>query len=150
LSAAKNRLNLTGIPQRTIKVPLPPNWEAIPGEDRTYRRRGVNGGRLRISLAPAHPERSDASVVLDRLREMLADTGQDVGEELTSARGSCPLGPLATSLRRSAERGLLQFWLVAGEVTVFASYIMGDLDAAQQDLAEAQQVMIAIQFEEGR
>jgi len=58
------------------------------------------------------------------------------------------VGPSATSLRRRPERALLQFWLVAGEVTVFALYIMGDLDAAQQDLAEAQQVMIALRFED--
>jgi hypothetical protein len=79
---------------------------------------------------------------------MLADVGEDIGEEVASAQGVCPLGLSATSLRRSPERGLLQFWLVAGEVTVFASYIMGDLDAAKQDLAEAQQIMSSIGFQD--
>jgi hypothetical protein len=134
--------------RHTIEVLLPAGWEAISEETHAYRRCGVNGGRLRLSLAPPHPDYADRGALLVRLRELLAAMGQDTGEELTHAQGSCSLGASATTLRGSAERGLMQFWLVAGDVTVFASYIMGDLDAAQKDLVEAQQIMSTLQLQE--
>jgi len=130
----------------TVKIPLPPGWEAIPGESRAYRRKGAGGGWLRRSLYPPQPDLNAGEDVLGRLQELLAEANLDVGEELHSAHSNTPFGPSATSLRKSSERGLSQFWLVAGKVTVFASDEMGSLDAVQQDLAEAHQAIGSLEL----
>ena len=124
-----------------VNVSLPPNWEQVPDESRTYRRKGVAGGMLRISLNPPLPEGNPAVAALAKA---LDEVEIDLGQEIRSFQGQTPMGPAATSLRKSESRGLLQFWLVAGKVTVFSSYTMGSLAEAQQDLAEAQQIVTGL------
>jgi hypothetical protein len=127
-----------------VNVPLPTNWEQVAEESRTYRRKGVAGGMLRISLKPPLPETTEENPAVAALAKALDEAGMDLGQEIRSFQGQTPMGPAATSLRKSEVRGLLQFWLVAGKVTVFASYTMGSLAEAQLDLAEAQQIVTAL------
>ena len=49
-------------------------------------------------MHPPHPEWALGGALLARLRQMLADMGEDVGEEMTGAQGNSPRGPSATSL----------------------------------------------------
>ena len=129
-----------------VHVSLPTDWEEVPNESRSYRRKGVNGGTLTISLRPPVANAIDENAVVDALGDMLNGVGLDVGQEVTSAHGPSPMGIIATSLYKSQRHGLLQFWLVAAEVTVFASYIMGDLSEAKKDLLEAHQIVKTLQL----
>jgi hypothetical protein len=102
---------------------------------------------LRISLKPPLPETTEGSAADAALARALDEVGVDlVGQEIRSSQGQTSMGPAATSLRKSETQGLLQFWLVAGKVTVFASYTMGSLPEAQRDLAEAQQIVTGLKL----
>lgn len=129
-----------------VNVSLPSNWEQVPDESRAYRRRGVAGGMLRISLKPPLPETAEENPAVAALAKALHEVELDLGKEIRSFQGQTPMGPAATSLRKSESQGLLQFWLVAGKVTVFASYSMGSLAEVQRDLAEAQQIVTGLKL----
>ena len=85
---------------------MPTGWESLPEEGHTYRRSGVNGGRLCISVHPPHPEWALGGALLARLRQMLADMGEDVGEEMTALKAIPRLVRRPRGLHRSPERGL--------------------------------------------
>jgi hypothetical protein len=101
---------------------------------------------LRISLKPPLPETAEGNAADVALAKALDEVGVDLGQEIRSFQGQTSMGTAATSLRKSESQGLLQFWLVAGKVTVFASYTMGSLAEAQQDLAEAQQIVTGLRL----
>jgi hypothetical protein len=124
-----------------IIVSLPPNWEEVPGDLRAYRRRGVQGGVLRLSLRPPIPDKTCGEAVASVLANSLKTIELDIGAEVTSVYGPTQMGITATNLRHSQSHGLLQIWLVAGDVTVFASYTMGQLAEARQDLNEAHEIV---------
>ena len=129
-----------------INVPLPSTWEQVPIESGAYRRRG-SSGVLRISLQPPLAETCpDEQGVSDALKSLLAGLEVDVGDEIHAVAGASPLGMAATSLRRSAQHGLLQFWLVAGQITIFASYTIESSQEAQLDLSEAQQILSGMEL----
>jgi hypothetical protein len=56
------------------------------------------------------------------------------------------LGVMATSIWRSRSQGLQQYWMIASEVLIFASYVMGSLDTAEIEMAEAQQIIDGLRF----
>ncbi len=129
-----------------VNVSLPAAWEQVPAEPRAYRRRGVKRGVLRLSLSPPLTGVDDGDAVAAALLNFLQGVELDIGQEVKLFHGPTPMGITATCLRKSPSRGLLQFWLVAGEVTVFASYTMGDLAEAKRDLADAHQIVTGLQL----
>jgi hypothetical protein len=129
----------------SVEVSLPPTWEQVPEQQHAYRRAGVSGGVLRLSLkAPLEPPPLDAATVSAHLTALLSKSSMDVGDEIKAFTSTLEMGPAASSLRKSEKRGLLQFWLIAGEITVFASYTMGNLAEATTDLAGAQQIIAGL------
>jgi hypothetical protein len=130
---------------------IPDDWYEVPGDRRAYRRRAEGAGWLRLMLVPPAPEvREDAEAMVDRMFEMIEGAGlPDVGE--LCAVCDCPsmTGPMATSLWKSPRCGLLRFWFLPGvDVSVWATYTMGDLDGAQREMQDAQAIMESIGFEE--
>src|SRR5690349_14616846 len=135
--------------RKSIDVSLPPNWEQLAEDRRAYRRRGVAGGVLRVRLhPPLSSESVDSASAAAHLTSLLTGIDMDLGVEIKSLAAMHELGPIATSIRKSNSQGLLQFWLIAGEITVFASYTMGALAEAQQDLAEAQRIITGLKLVE--
>ena len=131
---------------RQLFVQFPNTWEAIPGQPRGFHRKGKNTGQLRLSLLPPIDGDCDGVLLSSRLKTTLLATGMDIGEELHSSHRSSSLGIVATSIWRSPSQGLQQYWMIAGEVLIFVSYVMGSLDSAEIEMAEAQQVIDGLCF----
>jgi hypothetical protein len=132
--------------RHSIHVSLPSTWEEVPDDLKTYRRCEA-GGVLQMSLRPPLGDESpDEQAVAEALESLLVRINLDFGEEIVASTSTTALGIAATSLRKSQERGLMQFWLIAGEITVFATYVMGSLQEVQQDLAEAQQIIAGLEL----
>jgi len=139
-SSNRHRLNVT----------LAERWREVrdEGPGRAYRRLGASSGWLRLSLFPPMPEiRGDGESIGRRLAELLKESGMAMGRCVHSSHGPCAEGVMATSLWKSLERGILQFWLVPSRATVFASYQMGSLKSVQQELADAQRIIETMHFE---
>jgi hypothetical protein len=135
----------------TFVMRLPDGWyeaEREPGAH-CYRRRVEGSGELRVSLQPPLAGRVRSGRRAEQeLARLVAGLGADLdlGERLALTSGRCALGVYATALCKSERHGLLQFWLIPAEATVFASYTMGSLDAVKQDLAEAMQIMRQVEL----
>jgi hypothetical protein len=135
------------MPRRQLHINCPKNWEFVPGERSAYRRKGINTGELRISLHPPPPtNNASGPATSQRLQQLLDATGQKLGNQLHASYRICDLGLMATSLWRSPERGLQQYWLIECEISIFASFIMGSLETVQVELAEAQQILNELYF----
>ena len=127
---------------RKILVGLPSNWHEV--EPKAYRMKGNETGWLHISLHP----RGNFESLEDALEDLLENIGLDVGEQIRGFQDEATLGPMAISLRQSASKGLLQFWLIdAGKIWVFVSYTMGDLSTATEEMAQAQQIVKQLRIE---
>ena len=136
------------LPRTSFIVDLPDNWyEADSGLPKAYRMKGENTGWLHVSLMPA----GDTEPLTNALDGLLKSTGLDTGEQIELLQDKTAFGPMAISLHKSESRGLLQFWLIdAGEVWVFASYTMGALDTATEEMAQAQQIVRHLRIEDQR
>ena len=127
---------------------LPADWREVKGNGaRAYRKIGASSGWLNISLLPPEPSLcGDDHATSTRLRKLLDDLGMPLGREVHADTTDCTLGRMAFSIWKSPERGLLQFWLIPSEVMVFASYTMGNLRTAQQEMADAHSIIESLHF----
>ncbi len=134
---------------RRLNISFPPNWEPIPGENRAFRKKELGSGTLRISLNPPLDNTiEDGKALLTHLRAILGKLNLDHGSEIRGFSGNCSLGPIATTLWQSPNQGLLQFWLIKSEATIFATYTMGTPETAEKELAESQHVINNLYFED--
>jgi hypothetical protein len=135
---------------RALHVRLPSNWSEVPHlTPRTYRRNTLDSGILQLSLQPSlETEMSDGEQLVAYFLEMLAGLGMSLGSPIISSHMPCAAGVMATALYRDAQRGLLQFWLIPAEVTVFASWEMGGFASASEESTEAQEILRTVCFED--
>lgn len=113
-----------------------------------FHRRVDHAGVLQISLQPPLPRKVTAGEEIEQeLAHLLDGLSMDLGDRELLAHDSCPAGIFATAIHRSKKQGLLQFWLIPGDVTVFASYTMSSLDTVKQDLTEANEIVKTIRLE---
>ncbi|MCY3022306.1 MAG: hypothetical protein NTW87_25115 [Planctomycetota bacterium] len=128
---------------RQLRLTLVAGWYEEPGKSpRTFRRRADGSGVLQISLQPPLKRKvTTGEEAENELARLLDSLGMDLGERQLMAHDKCSSGILATAIYKSQKQGLLQFWLIPREVTVFASYTMGSLETVRQEVAEANEMV---------
>jgi hypothetical protein len=115
------------------------------GTGRAYQPPGPKPGLLIVSL---HPPTGHENPLI-ALSEQIESFGMPESELLHSGITPGAIGSVATMLYRVPKVGLFQFWLVASEVTVFATYEMGAPQNARKEFAEAAQIIEGMCFEDG-
>ena len=139
---------VTVLKHRTLHVILPENWHESDsheqGGGRIYCPNNDNPGRLRISLLP--PDESHNKNPLIALSGILENTKMPVGEQLAASISQGRAGSIATILRQIPDIGLVQFWLIPSEMTVFMSFEMGDPGRASKGFEEAGEIVSGLEF----
>jgi hypothetical protein len=142
---------LAGAPRRSFALKLPDGWQEIPGKSpRTYTRRAEGSGFFQVSLQPPldHPATTGADAERE-LSDLLDSIGKnmDLGRRLSVAHEECASGIMAFADYQSDKHGLMRFWLLPTEVTVFTSYTDGSPAVAESELAEAHRALKEARFE---
>lgn len=136
--------------QRKLHVFLPEGWHEVPNETpRAFRRNGDRTGWLRISLHP--PEglhEADGQALIVRLHEILRATKMELGAHVASSFGPCSEGIMASSTWRSSHYGLMKFWLIPAERSIFGSFMCGDMETAEREAADAHGILESAHFAE--
>lgn len=142
---------LAGVPRRSFAMSLPDGWHELPGKSpRTYTRQAEGSGVLQISLQPPsdHPisTGTDAEKELTQLLDSIGKS-MDLGRRLSISHDTCASGVMAFADYQSDQHGLMRFWLIPTEVTVFATYTDGRSSVAEHEIAEAHTTLKAAKFE---
>lgn len=135
---------------RTFHLALPPSWEELAGSSpRGYRSSRPGAGILQISLQPPLNGPVDAERARRELDTLLVKLDADlgVGKRLTLTTTPGVFGPIAKATTQSEQHGLLAFWLLPGEVTIFATYTDGSSRAAEADITEADAALRTVRLE---
>jgi hypothetical protein len=131
---------------RRVKLDIPENWHPVPDHPRTYCRDGDETCRLQFTLLPPQEDIDDDMSALKKLRQMVRERDRDLGSEIHFAHQTTPNGPVASSLFRTPKKSLKQFWLIPCEVTILASYSTENMEAAREEIEEAQRIIESMQF----
>jgi len=75
---------------------------------------------------------------------LLKSLNMDLGQQVAVSHENGALGIVSTAVYKSDKQGLMEFWLIPGKATVFASYVMGGLDNVQAEMVEANNVILKI------
>lgn len=147
--AACSRKGASDLNRRSIIVDLPPGWHEEPGKGtHVYRRDGDDSGYLHISLQPPLPQPVNSGQDAEaQLKSLLESLGMPLGEPVLFTHTESAVGIMAVAVYKSPERGMLQFWMIPSEVTIFASYNMGNLATAKQEMTEAHEIMKKVRWE---
>jgi hypothetical protein len=78
---------------------------------------------------------------------LLESLEMPLGERVLVTHTESAAGNMAVAVYKSSERGMLQFWMIPAEVTIFASYNMGNLATAKQEMSEAHEIMKNVRWE---
>ncbi|MEM6885945.1 MAG: hypothetical protein AAF571_13035, partial [Verrucomicrobiota bacterium] len=131
--------------KKTIIVDLPETWAEFPseGSGRIYRPQYMDAGTMRVYLMPP----TDHDNVLIALSEQTESLGMPLGEQIHCEITKGALGAVATMLRKIPGVGLVQFWLLKCEITIFALHEMGNLETIHSELKQASEIIHNIHFE---
>ena len=147
--AGCSRRGTSALQKRTLLVDIPPGWHEEPGEGtHVYRRDGADSGYLHISLQPPLPQSVTSGAEAEaQLQNLLDNLGMPLGERVLLTHTDGAVGTIAVAVYKSPERGLLQFWMIPSDATIFASYNMGNLETAKQEMSEAHEIMKNVRWE---
>ena len=138
------------MPRRKLSVFLPEGWYEVPDETpRAFRRRADRSGVLRISLHPPEglQHRKDGKALIVRLHEIIRATKMELGAHLSSEFGPCSEGMMAYGVWRSSHYGLMKFWLIPAERSVFGVFMSGpDPEQADREAADAHAILESAHF----
>lgn len=142
---------LAGIPRRTFTLNLPDGWRELPGKSpRTYSRQAEGSGVLQVSFQPPldHPATTGADAERE-LSGLLDSIGKDMalGQRLSISHEECASGIMAFANYQSEQHGLMRFWLLPTEVTVFATYTDGRSTVSEREIAGAHKTLKEGKFE---
>ena len=134
--------------QRQLYVFLPEGWHEVAGESpRAFRRDGDRTGWLRISLHPPEGLReAPGQALIVRLHEILRATKMELGAHVSSSFGPCSEGMMAFSVWRSSNYGLMKFWLIPAERSIFGSFMCGDMETAEREAGDAHGILESAHF----
>jgi hypothetical protein len=135
---------------RTVRVDLPSGWRELPkgGSGRAYSPVGTNRGILRISLQPPHEgDLPDEKAVLRAFNAIAAKVGIDIGEAAYDHPIHAPLGAGLLRIGKHPRYGIVAVAVVFGEVTVLATYEIGSLRHAEEELAQVARILRALRLE---
>jgi len=134
---------------RALVLDLPTGWYEVPGESpRAFRSGNPDSGILQISLLPP-PDREipGNAGVEEQLERLLDGLDMELGERLSLTSEKARSGIVATALYKRPKHGLVQYWLIPGEVTIFATYTMGNPGNATAEFAQAAKIMKTAGFQ---
>lgn len=142
---------LAGVPRRSFTLNLLDGWQELPGKSpRTYSRQADGSGVLQVSLQPALEHAVTSGGDAEReLSELLDSIGKDMvlGQRVSVSHEECASGIMAFADYKSDQHGLMRFWLIPTEVTVFASYTDGRSTVSEREIAEAHKTLKGAKFE---
>ena len=126
-----------------FSVTLPEGWYQMPDEKPlAYRPKGEDTGTLQISLNPPFKRRSTSGEDAEKtLVELVDGLSMDLGERVALSHEQGASGIMATALYKNDKQELVQFWFIPTEVTIFGTYIMGKPENAEEEFAQAAQIM---------
>ena len=103
-----------------------------------------------ISLQPPldHKVRSGAEAET-ALVGILDDLGMELGERKLLSHADSAMGVMAFAVHTPPKAGLVQFWVIPAQVTVFATYEIGNLETVKQEMLEAHRIMLGLRLEKG-
>lgn len=133
-------------------IELPAGWHQEPGENAfTFKPDGEDTGILQISLQPPfEPNITTTEEAEEKLIELVSQfsgrLGADMGEQVlfTSELGAS--GFITTARYKGGDTELTQFWMIPTDVTIFATYMVGKPEKAEEEFAAASNIMKTVGF----
>jgi hypothetical protein len=137
-------------PHHTIWLDFPPTWRERPpdGPGKSYSPADGKGGIIRVSLHPPYEESLRDEQELRRAFDAIVSgvkpgTGELVREFVIQA----PFGPGVLRIGRHPRYGIVAVAVLFGEVTLAATYEMGDLHSAAREVVSFKNVLCSARVE---